>query len=58
MIIDIIEIEIINFFFKLEFLKEVYGIIWMFFFILIFVLGIIIGVLVIVWLEREIFVGI
>nr|YP_009757120.1 NADH-plastoquinone oxidoreductase subunit 1 [Impatiens pritzelii]YP_010242624.1 NdhA [Impatiens guizhouensis]QIM15148.1 NADH-plastoquinone oxidoreductase subunit 1 [Impatiens pritzelii]QTJ25757.1 NdhA [Impatiens guizhouensis] len=50
--------ETINSFSKLEFLKEVYGIIWMFVPILTLVLGITIGVLVIVWLEREISAGI
>ncbi|XP_075086224.1 NAD(P)H-quinone oxidoreductase subunit 1, chloroplastic-like [Nicotiana tabacum] len=48
----------INSFSKLESLKEVYGIIWMLFPILTLVLGITIGVLVIVWLEREISAGI
>ncbi|KAL2224045.1 UNVERIFIED_CONTAM: NAD(P)H-quinone oxidoreductase subunit H, chloroplastic, partial [Sesamum indicum] len=41
-----------------ESLKEVYGIIWMFVPILTLVLGITLGVLVIVWLEREISAGI
>nr|YP_010242357.1 NdhA [Impatiens balsamina]QTJ25490.1 NdhA [Impatiens balsamina]UVW93671.1 NdhA [Impatiens balsamina] len=50
--------EAINSFSKLEFLKEVYGIIWMLVPILTLVLGITIGVLVIVWLEREISAGI
>nr|YP_010710648.1 NADH-plastoquinone oxidoreductase subunit 1 [Impatiens omeiana]WCZ70759.1 NADH-plastoquinone oxidoreductase subunit 1 [Impatiens omeiana] len=50
--------ETINSFSKLELLKEVYGIIWMFVPILTLVLGITIGVLVIVWLEREISAGI
>nr|YP_009473583.1 NdhA [Hydrocera triflora]AVI69839.1 NdhA [Hydrocera triflora] len=50
--------EAINSFSKLEFLKEVYGMIWMFVAILTLVLGITIGVLVIVWLEREISAGI
>nr|YP_010154728.1 NADH-plastoquinone oxidoreductase subunit 1 [Caroxylon passerinum]QQX27962.1 NADH-plastoquinone oxidoreductase subunit 1 [Caroxylon passerinum] len=54
MIIDITEIQAINSFSRLESLKEVYGTIWMLFPILILVLGITIGVLVIVWLEREI----
>jgi len=58
MIIDTTEIETINSFSKLESLKEVYGIIWMLFPILTLVLGITIGVLVIVWLEREISAGI
>ncbi|KAL2223525.1 UNVERIFIED_CONTAM: NAD(P)H-quinone oxidoreductase subunit H, chloroplastic, partial [Sesamum indicum] len=43
---------------QFESLKEVYGIIWMFVPILTLVLGITLGVLVIVWLEREISAGI
>ncbi|KAG5512824.1 hypothetical protein RHGRI_038805 [Rhododendron griersonianum] len=43
---------------QVESLKEVYGIIWMFVPIFTPVLGITIGVLVIVWLEREISAGI
>nr|YP_010503212.1 NADH-plastoquinone oxidoreductase subunit 1 [Salsola collina]UXE30573.1 NADH-plastoquinone oxidoreductase subunit 1 [Salsola collina] len=58
MIIDITEVQAINSFSRLEYLKEVYGIIWMLFPILILVLAITIGVLVIVWLEREISAGI
>lgn len=58
MIIDITEIEAIHSFSRLEFLKETYGIIWMLVPILILVLGITLGVLVIVWLEREISAGI
>nr|YP_010713396.1 NADH-plastoquinone oxidoreductase subunit 1 [Anabasis aphylla]WDA95854.1 NADH-plastoquinone oxidoreductase subunit 1 [Anabasis aphylla] len=54
MIIDITEVKAINSFSRLESLKEVFETIWMLFPILILVLGIIIGVLVIVWLEREI----
>nr|YP_010349481.1 NADH-plastoquinone oxidoreductase subunit 1 [Kalidium foliatum]UGS81955.1 NADH-plastoquinone oxidoreductase subunit 1 [Kalidium foliatum]UNV37920.1 NADH-plastoquinone oxidoreductase subunit 1 [Kalidium foliatum] len=54
MIIDITEVQAINSFSRLESLKEVFETIWMLFPILILVLGIIIGVLVIVWLEREI----
>nr|YP_009431187.1 NADH-plastoquinone oxidoreductase subunit 1 [Asparagus schoberioides]ASW26624.1 NADH-plastoquinone oxidoreductase subunit 1 [Asparagus schoberioides]WAW80081.1 NADH dehydrogenase subunit 1 [Asparagus schoberioides] len=56
MIIDMTEIEVqaINSFSKSESLKEVYGLIWIFVPILTLLLGIIIGVLVIVWLEREI----
>nr|UFK29640.1 NADH-plastoquinone oxidoreductase subunit 1 [Bassia littorea]WRK68514.1 NADH-plastoquinone oxidoreductase subunit 1 [Bassia scoparia] len=54
MIIDITEVQAINSFSRLESLKEVYGAISMLFPILILVLGITIGVLVIVWLEREI----
>nr|YP_010307783.1 NADH-plastoquinone oxidoreductase subunit 1 [Camellia sp. 'innominata']YP_010307871.1 NADH-plastoquinone oxidoreductase subunit 1 [Camellia xiashiensis]YP_010307959.1 NADH-plastoquinone oxidoreductase subunit 1 [Camellia liberofilamenta]WUG45883.1 NADH dehydrogenase subunit A [Camellia tianeensis]APC61855.1 NADH-plastoquinone oxidoreductase subunit 1 [Camellia liberofilamenta]APC62335.1 NADH-plastoquinone oxidoreductase subunit 1 [Camellia liberofilamenta]AQU12902.1 NADH dehydrogenase subu len=58
MIINTIEVQAINSFSRLESLKEVYGIIWMFVPILTLVLGITIGVLVIVWLEREISAGI
>nr|UQW88806.1 NADH-plastoquinone oxidoreductase subunit 1 [Spyridium sp. Kangaroo Island (W.R. Barker 7560) Kellermann]UQW93191.1 NADH-plastoquinone oxidoreductase subunit 1 [Spyridium sp. Kangaroo Island (W.R. Barker 7560) Kellermann] len=57
MIIDMTEIQDINSFYRLEFLKEVYGIIWFLIPILTLVLGITIGVLVIVWLEREISAG-
>nr|YP_010404052.1 NADH-plastoquinone oxidoreductase subunit 1 [Spyridium coalitum]YP_010405513.1 NADH-plastoquinone oxidoreductase subunit 1 [Spyridium scabridum]UQW84335.1 NADH-plastoquinone oxidoreductase subunit 1 [Spyridium coalitum]UQW84421.1 NADH-plastoquinone oxidoreductase subunit 1 [Spyridium coalitum]UQW88032.1 NADH-plastoquinone oxidoreductase subunit 1 [Spyridium scabridum]UQW88118.1 NADH-plastoquinone oxidoreductase subunit 1 [Spyridium scabridum] len=57
MIIDMTEIQDINSFSRLEFLKEVYGIIWFLIPILTLVLGITIGVLVIVWLEREISAG-
>nr|YP_010989859.1 NADH dehydrogenase subunit A [Delarbrea paradoxa]WOV68219.1 NADH dehydrogenase subunit A [Delarbrea paradoxa] len=58
MIIDTTEVHAINSFFRLESLKEVYGIIWMLIPIFTPVLGITIGVLVIVWLEREISAGI
>nr|YP_010172379.1 NADH-plastoquinone oxidoreductase subunit 1 [Androsace erecta]QSH39945.1 NADH-plastoquinone oxidoreductase subunit 1 [Androsace erecta]WIF27737.1 NADH-plastoquinone oxidoreductase subunit 1 [Androsace erecta] len=58
MIINTTDIQAINSFSRLEFLKEIYGIIWVFVPILITVLGITIGVLVIVWLEREISAGI
>nr|YP_009770971.1 NdhA [Mezoneuron cucullatum]ANY60345.1 NADH dehydrogenase subunit 1 [Mezoneuron cucullatum]QIT01673.1 NdhA [Mezoneuron cucullatum] len=58
MIIDTTEVQDINSFSRLESLKEVYGIIWVLVPILTLVLGIIIGVLVIVWLEREISAGI
>nr|YP_009769133.1 NdhA [Falcataria moluccana]YP_009769147.1 NdhA [Falcataria moluccana]QIS99751.1 NdhA [Falcataria moluccana]QIS99765.1 NdhA [Falcataria moluccana] len=58
MIIDTTEVQDINSFFRLESLKEVYGIIWILVPILTLVLGITIGVLVIVWLEREISAGI
>nr|YP_009716104.1 NADH-plastoquinone oxidoreductase subunit 1 [Suaeda glauca]QGL09229.1 NADH-plastoquinone oxidoreductase subunit 1 [Suaeda glauca]UQK97074.1 NADH dehydrogenase subunit A [Suaeda salsa] len=58
MIIDITEVQAINSFSRLESLKEVFEIIWMLFPILILILGITIGVLVIVWLEREISAGI
>nr|YP_010556383.1 NADH dehydrogenase subunit 1 [Phytolacca dioica]UYS91009.1 NADH dehydrogenase subunit 1 [Phytolacca dioica]UYS91765.1 NADH dehydrogenase subunit 1 [Phytolacca dioica] len=54
MIIDTTEVQTINSFSRLESLKEIYGTIWMFVPIVILVLGITIGVLVIVWLEREI----
>nr|QGT34109.1 NADH-plastoquinone oxidoreductase subunit 1 [Chamaesium wolffianum] len=56
--IDTTEVQAINSFFRLESLKEVYGIIWMLVPIFTPVLGITIGVLVIVWLEREISAGI
>uniref|UniRef100_UPI00315DFF3F NADH-plastoquinone oxidoreductase subunit 1 n=1 Tax=Tripolium pannonicum TaxID=74787 RepID=UPI00315DFF3F len=58
MIIDTTELQTINSFSRLESLKEVYGIIWMLIPIFTTVLGITIGVLVIVWLEREISAGI
>nr|YP_009356582.1 NADH dehydrogenase subunit 1 [Tarenaya hassleriana]AQV10746.1 NADH dehydrogenase subunit 1 [Tarenaya hassleriana] len=58
MIIDTTEIKTINSFVRLESLKEVYGLIWVFVPIFSLVLGITIGVLVIVWLEREISAGI
>nr|YP_010435783.1 NADH dehydrogenase subunit 1 [Tillandsia punctulata]UTA94999.1 NADH dehydrogenase subunit 1 [Tillandsia punctulata] len=53
MIIDTTEVQTINSFFTSEFLKEVYGLIWIVP-ILTLILGITMGVLVIVWLEREI----
>ena len=58
MIIDTPEVQDIDSFSRLEFLKEFYGIIWVLIPILTLVLGITIGVLVIVWLEREISAGI
>nr|YP_009137003.1 NAD(P)H-quinone oxidoreductase chain 1 [Adenophora remotiflora]YP_009137014.1 NAD(P)H-quinone oxidoreductase chain 1 [Adenophora remotiflora]YP_009441163.1 NAD(P)H-quinone oxidoreductase subunit 1 [Adenophora erecta]YP_009441174.1 NAD(P)H-quinone oxidoreductase subunit 1 [Adenophora erecta]AKE32227.1 NAD(P)H-quinone oxidoreductase chain 1 [Adenophora remotiflora]AKE32238.1 NAD(P)H-quinone oxidoreductase chain 1 [Adenophora remotiflora]ARO35141.1 NAD(P)H-quinone oxidoreductase subunit 1 [Ad len=58
MIIETTEVQAINSFSRLESLKEIYGIIWMLVPILTPVLGITIGVLVIVWLEREISAGI
>nr|QBC73396.1 NADH-plastoquinone oxidoreductase subunit 1 [Cerastium arvense] len=58
MIIDTTKIQNINSFYRLESLKEIYVTIWILFPILILVLGITIGVLVIVWLEREISAGI
>nr|YP_009670213.1 NADH dehydrogenase subunit A [Memecylon pauciflorum]QCW95532.1 NADH dehydrogenase subunit A [Memecylon pauciflorum]QFQ49029.1 NADH-plastoquinone oxidoreductase subunit 1 [Memecylon ligustrifolium] len=54
MLIDTTEVQDIHSFSRLESLKEVYGIIGMLLPILILVLGITIGVLVIVWLERKI----
>jgi NADH:ubiquinone oxidoreductase subunit H len=54
MIINTTEVQTINSFYTSEFLKEVYGLIWIFVPILTLILGITIGVLVIVWLEREI----
>nr|AKZ31234.1 NADH dehydrogenase subunit 1 [Scaevola porocarya] len=58
MIMDTTEGQALNSFSRLESLKEVYGIIWMFIPILTSVLGITMGILVIVWLEREISAGI
>nr|QFQ39455.1 NADH-plastoquinone oxidoreductase subunit 1 [Phyllagathis oligotricha] len=58
MIIDTREVQDIHSFSRLASLKEIYGIIGMLLPILILVLGITIGVLVIVWLEREISAGI
>ncbi|XP_048627009.1 NAD(P)H-quinone oxidoreductase subunit 1, chloroplastic-like [Brassica napus] len=58
MIIYATEVQTINSFLRLESLKEVYGLIWIFVPIFSLVLGIITGVLVIVWLEREISAGI
>nr|QFQ47853.1 NADH-plastoquinone oxidoreductase subunit 1 [Anerincleistus bracteatus] len=58
MIIDTREVPDIHSFSRLESLKEIYGIIGMLLPIVILVLGITIGVLVIVWLEREISAGI
>nr|YP_009942227.1 NADH-plastoquinone oxidoreductase subunit 1 [Quercus virginiana]QOC71331.1 NADH-plastoquinone oxidoreductase subunit 1 [Quercus virginiana] len=57
MIIDIREVQDINSFYRVESLKGVYGIIWVVVPIFTLVLGITIGVLVIVWLEREISAG-
>ncbi|KAL3618281.1 hypothetical protein CASFOL_038602 [Castilleja foliolosa] len=57
-IMTILEIQAIHSFSRLESLKEVYGIIWILGPILTLVLGITLGVLVIVWLEREISAGI
>ncbi|MBE2321128.1 NADH-quinone oxidoreductase subunit H, partial [Solirubrobacter sp. CPCC 204708] len=58
MIIDTTEVQDINSFSRLEFLKEASGIIWILIPVFTLVLGITIGVLVIVWLEREISAGI
>nr|YP_009771716.1 NdhA [Zollernia splendens]QIT02501.1 NdhA [Zollernia splendens]QVX30216.1 NADH-plastoquinone oxidoreductase subunit 1 [Zollernia ilicifolia] len=58
MIIDTTEVQDINSFFRLESLKEVYGILWVLVPIFTLVLGITISVLAIVWLEREISAGI
>nr|YP_011027593.1 NADH-plastoquinone oxidoreductase subunit 1 [Sedum versadense]WQN01928.1 NADH-plastoquinone oxidoreductase subunit 1 [Sedum versadense] len=57
MIIDTTEVQDITGFSKWESLNEVYEIIWMFIPILTVIVGITIGVLVIVWLEREIAAG-
>nr|UZN44502.1 NADH-plastoquinone oxidoreductase subunit 1 [Orostachys malacophylla var. ramosa] len=57
MIIDTTEIQDINAFLKWESLKEVYESIWMLIPILTVIVGITLGVLVIVWLEREIAAG-
>nr|YP_009581085.1 NADH-plastoquinone oxidoreductase subunit 1 [Caltha palustris]QBK48894.1 NADH-plastoquinone oxidoreductase subunit 1 [Caltha palustris]QFV18959.1 NADH dehydrogenase subunit 1 [Caltha palustris] len=58
MIIDTTKVEAINSFSRSEYLKEVYWLIWLLVPIFIPVLGIIIGVLVIVWLERQISAGV
>nr|YP_009890622.1 NADH dehydrogenase subunit 1 [Asperuginoides axillaris]QKK36995.1 NADH dehydrogenase subunit 1 [Asperuginoides axillaris]UKP88790.1 NADH dehydrogenase subunit 1 [Asperuginoides axillaris] len=58
MIIYGTEVQTINSFVRLESFKKVYELIWIFVPIFSLVLGIIIGVLVIVWLEREISAGI
>nr|YP_010423612.1 NADH-plastoquinone oxidoreductase subunit 1 [Laportea grossa]USG97086.1 NADH-plastoquinone oxidoreductase subunit 1 [Laportea grossa] len=58
MIIDRIEVQDINSFSRLEFLKQAYGILWILIPVFTPVLAITIGVLVIVWLEREIAAGI
>nr|UQS80702.1 NADH-plastoquinone oxidoreductase subunit 1 [Cymbidium dayanum] len=54
MIIDTTEVQTINSFYILESLKEGYGFLWIFVPIFTLVLGITMGVLVIVWLERKI----
>nr|UZC33137.1 NADH dehydrogenase subunit A [Tofieldia yoshiiana var. kanwonensis] len=58
MTIDTREIQAINSFSGSEFLNEAYNLIWLFTTIFILIFGITIGVLVIVWLEREISAGI
>lgn len=58
MIIDTIKVQAINSFSRSESLKEVYGLIWLLIPIFTLVFGIIIGVLVIVWLERQISAGV
>nr|YP_003934115.1 NADH-plastoquinone oxidoreductase subunit 1 [Geranium palmatum]YP_009250265.1 NADH dehydrogenase subunit 1 [Geranium maderense]ACH47253.1 NADH-plastoquinone oxidoreductase subunit 1 [Geranium palmatum]ADJ66414.1 NADH-plastoquinone oxidoreductase subunit 1 [Geranium palmatum]AMY96093.1 NADH dehydrogenase subunit 1 [Geranium maderense] len=58
MIIDPREVQYINSFSRFESFQEVYGTVWILVPILILVLGITIGVLVIVWLERAISAGI
>ncbi|KAI5391577.1 hypothetical protein KIW84_076407 [Lathyrus oleraceus] len=58
MIIDTPKVQDINSFSGLESFKEVYGILWILVPILILVLGITLSVLAIVWLEREISVGV
>nr|YP_009970753.1 NADH-plastoquinone oxidoreductase subunit 1 [Syndiclis kwangsiensis]QNE87943.1 NADH-plastoquinone oxidoreductase subunit 1 [Syndiclis kwangsiensis] len=58
MIIDTTEVQAINSFSRSESLKEVYDLLWLLVPIFIPIWGITIGVLVIVWLEREISAGI
>nr|YP_010430900.1 NADH dehydrogenase subunit 1 [Illicium ternstroemioides]USS58428.1 NADH dehydrogenase subunit 1 [Illicium ternstroemioides] len=58
MIIDTTEVQAINSFSRSESSKEFYGLIWLLVPIFTPVSGILIGVLVIVWLEREISAGI
>ncbi|MCL7033573.1 hypothetical protein MKW94_013551 [Papaver nudicaule] len=58
MIIDMTELQAINSFSRLESLKGVYGLIWLLVPIFTPVLGITIGILVIVRLERKIFAGV
>nr|YP_010143032.1 NADH-plastoquinone oxidoreductase subunit 1 [Meconopsis horridula]QQL04089.1 NADH-plastoquinone oxidoreductase subunit 1 [Meconopsis horridula] len=58
MIIDTTELQAINSFSRLESLKGVYGLIWLLAPIFTPVLGITIGILVIVWLERKISAGV
>nr|YP_009748599.1 NADH dehydrogenase subunit A [Ponerorchis gracilis]QII90355.1 NADH dehydrogenase subunit A [Ponerorchis gracilis] len=54
MVINTTEVQTITSFSKLESLKEVYGLVWIFVPIFSLILGITMGVLVIVWLERKI----
>nr|WOZ19236.1 NADH-plastoquinone oxidoreductase subunit 1 [Trollius macropetalus] len=58
MIIDTTKVQAINSFSRSESLKEIYGLIWLLVPIFTPVSGIIIGVLVIVWLERQISAGV
>uniref|UniRef100_A0AAU6QC94 NAD(P)H-quinone oxidoreductase subunit 1, chloroplastic n=1 Tax=Nigella papillosa TaxID=555478 RepID=A0AAU6QC94_9MAGN len=58
MIIDTTKVQAINSFSRLEYLKEVSGFVWLLVPIFTPVSGIIIGVLVIVWLERQISAGV
>nr|YP_009970593.1 NADH-plastoquinone oxidoreductase subunit 1 [Sinopora hongkongensis]QNE87783.1 NADH-plastoquinone oxidoreductase subunit 1 [Sinopora hongkongensis] len=58
MIIDTTKVQAINSFSRSESLKEVYDLLWLLVPIFIPISGITIGVLVIVWLEREISAGI
>uniref|UniRef100_A0AAU6QCN8 NAD(P)H-quinone oxidoreductase subunit 1, chloroplastic n=1 Tax=Garidella unguicularis TaxID=555466 RepID=A0AAU6QCN8_9MAGN len=58
MIMDTTKVQAINSFSRLEYLKEVYGLVWLLVPIFTPVSGIIIGVLVIVWLERQISAGV
>lgn len=60
MVINIADLEeqAINLFSRLGFSKEIYSFIWILIDIIILLLGITIGVLVIVWLERKISAGI
>uniref|UniRef100_UPI0030DFB188 NADH-plastoquinone oxidoreductase subunit 1 n=1 Tax=Ranunculus ficaria TaxID=79245 RepID=UPI0030DFB188 len=58
MIIDTTKLQAINSFSRSESVKEVYGLVWLLVPIFTLVSGIIIGVLVIVWLERQISAGV
>nr|QUQ06979.1 NADH dehydrogenase subunit A [Sauvagesia rhodoleuca] len=57
MIIDTTKVQAIDSFSRLESLNKVYGIIWMLVPTLTLVFGITLGILVLVWLEREISAG-